>query len=31
MGADVTALPAAVIEQLLRHPSSEDLRKGRPS
>jgi transaldolase len=31
MGADVVALPAAVIEQLLRHPYSEDLRKGRPS
>ena len=31
MGADVAALPAAVIEQLFRHPFSEDLRAGRPS
>lgn len=31
MGADVVALPASVIEQLLRHPLSDDLRVGRPS
>ena len=31
MGADVVALPASVIEQLLRHPLSDDLRAGRPS
>ena len=31
MGADVVALPGSVIEQLLRHPLSEDLRAGRPS
>jgi transaldolase len=31
MGADVVALPGAVIEQLLRHPLSDDLRAGRPS
>jgi transaldolase len=31
MGADVAALPAEVIEQLFRHPLSEDLRAGRPS
>lgn len=31
MGADVAALPASVIEQLLRHPLSDDLRAGRPS
>ncbi len=31
MGADVVALPGAVIEQLLRHPLSDDLRGGRPS
>lgn len=31
MGADVAALPAEVIEQLFRHPLSEDLRGGRPS
>jgi transaldolase len=31
MGADVVALPGAVIEQLLRHPLSDDLRTGRPS
>ncbi len=31
MGADVVALPGPVIEQLLRHPLSDDLRGGRPS
>ena len=31
MGADVAALPADVLEQLFRHPFSEDLRAGRPS
>ena len=31
MGADVVALPASVIEQLLRHPLTDDLRTGRPS
>jgi hypothetical protein len=31
MGADVAALPAAVLEQLFRHPFSDDLRAGRPS
>ena len=31
MGADVAALPAAVIEQLFRHPLSEQLRAGGPS
>jgi transaldolase len=31
MGVDVAALPAAVLEQLIRHPFSEDLRSGRPS
>jgi transaldolase len=31
MGADVAALPAAVLEQLFRHPFSADLRAGRPS
>jgi transaldolase len=31
MGADVAALPGEVLEQLLRHPFSEDLRRGRPS
>lgn len=31
MGADVVALPGSVIEQLLRHPLSDDLRGGRPS
>lgn len=31
MGADVAALTAPVLEQLLRHPFSEDLRAGRPS
>lgn len=31
MGADVAALPAAVLEQLFRHPFSEELRSGRPS
>jgi transaldolase len=31
MGADVAALPAEVMEQLFRHPLSEDLRSGRPS
>jgi transaldolase len=31
MGADVAALPAQVIEQLFRHPLSEDLRAGRPT
>ncbi len=31
MGADVAALPAGVLEQLFRHPFSEDLRAGRPS
>jgi transaldolase len=30
MGADVAALPAGVIEQLMRHPFSEELRRGRP-
>lgn len=31
MGADVAALPGPVLEQLFRHPFSEDLRSGRPS
>jgi len=31
MGADVAALTAPVLEQLLRHPFSDDLRAGRPS
>ncbi len=31
MGADVAALPGSVLEQLFRHPFSEDLRSGRPS
>jgi transaldolase len=31
MGADVVALPAAVLEQLFRHPFSEELNSGRPS
>ncbi len=31
MGADVAALPGAVLEQLFRHPFSEDLRAGSPS
>ncbi|HEY1251729.1 MAG TPA: transaldolase family protein [Thermoanaerobaculia bacterium] len=31
MGADVAALPAAVLEQLFRHPFSAELRAGRPS
>ena len=31
MGADVAALPAAVLEQLFRHPFTSDLRAGRPS
>ncbi len=31
MGADVAALPGAVLEQLFRHPFSQDLRSGRPS
>ncbi|HTY41993.1 MAG TPA: transaldolase family protein [Thermoanaerobaculia bacterium] len=31
MGADVAALPAPVLEQLFRHPFSEELRGGRPS
>jgi len=31
MGADVAALPAAVLEQLFRHPLSEEMRAGRPS
>jgi transaldolase len=31
MGADVAALPAEVMEQLLRHPLSQDLRTGRLS
>ncbi len=31
MGADVAALPAGVIEQLFRHPLSEEIRSGRPS
>jgi transaldolase len=31
MGADVAALPAEVIEQLFRHPLSEEIRSGRPS
>jgi transaldolase len=31
MGADVAALPAEVMEQLFRHPLSEDLRSGRRS
>jgi transaldolase len=30
MGADVASLPATVIEQLLRHPFSKEIRKGRP-
>jgi len=31
MGADVAALPASVLEQLLRHPLSESRGSGRPS
>jgi transaldolase len=31
MGADVIAMPGSVLEQLFRHPLSEDLRAGRPS
>jgi transaldolase len=31
MGADAVTLPASVIEQLFRHPLSEDLRVGGPS
>lgn len=31
MGADVAALPADVLEQLFRHPLSEQMRAGRPS
>jgi transaldolase len=31
MGADVAALPAAVLEQLFRHPFSAEPRSGRPS
>jgi transaldolase len=31
MGADVAALPADVLEQLFRHPLSEEMRAGRPS
>jgi len=31
MGADVAALPADVLEQLFRHPFTEELRAGRPS
>ena len=31
MGADVAALPAAVLEQLFRHPLTSELRAGRPS
>jgi transaldolase len=31
MGADVAALPAAVLEQLFRHPFTSELRAGRPS
>ena len=31
MGADVAALPAEVLEQLFRHPFSDELRAGRPS
>jgi transaldolase len=31
MGADVAALPGPVIEQLFRHPLSEDLKTGRPA
>lgn len=31
MGADVAALPAAVLEQLFRHPFSAELRGGRSS
>lgn len=31
MGADVAALPAGVMEQLFRHPFSEDHRSGRSS
>lgn len=31
MGADVAALPAAVLEQLFRHPFSAEPRPGRPS
>jgi transaldolase len=31
MGADVAALPAGVLEQLFRHPFSDELRPGRPS
>ncbi len=31
MGADVAALPAAVIEQLFRHPLSDEILAGRPS
>lgn len=30
MGADVAALPADVLEQLFRHPFSDELRSGRP-
>jgi transaldolase len=31
MGADVAALPAEVLEQLFRHPFTEEMRAGRPS
>jgi transaldolase len=31
MGADVAALPAEVLEQLFRHPFSDELKAGRPS
>jgi transaldolase len=31
MGADVAALPAAVLEQLFRHPFTSEPRSGRPS
>src|SRR5215831_12090120 len=31
MGADVAALPADVLEQLFRHPLSEEVRAGKPS
>jgi len=31
MGADVAALPVDVLEQLFRHPLSDELRAGRPS
>jgi transaldolase len=31
MGADVAALPAEVLEQLFRHPFTDELRGGRPS